>query len=57
MNLNYALKVREDLDKLLDVRFIYLIEITQWLFPLVIVPKKKWKITNMCRSLQVKCSN
>jgi hypothetical protein len=29
MNLNYALKVREDLDKLLDTIFIYPIEITQ----------------------------
>jgi hypothetical protein len=29
MNLNYALKVREDLDKLLDVGFIYPIETTQ----------------------------
>jgi hypothetical protein len=29
MNLNYALKVREDLDKLLDVGFIYPIKTTQ----------------------------
>lgn len=40
MNPNYALKVREDLDKLLDASFIYLIETTQCLFPLIIVPKK-----------------
>ncbi len=40
MNPNYALKVREDLDKLLDIGFIYPIETTQWLSPLVIVPKK-----------------
>ncbi len=38
MNPNYALKVREDLDKLCDVGFIYPIETTQWLFPLVIIP-------------------
>jgi hypothetical protein len=44
MNPNYALKVREDLDKLLDVRFIYPTEITQWLSPLVIVPKKNGKL-------------
>jgi hypothetical protein len=31
MNPNYALKVREDLDKLLDIGFIYPIETTQWL--------------------------
>jgi hypothetical protein len=29
MNPNYALRVREDLDKLLDVGFIYPIETTQ----------------------------
>jgi hypothetical protein len=28
MNPNYALKVKEDLDKLLDAKFIYLIETT-----------------------------
>jgi hypothetical protein len=46
MHLNYALKAREYLDKLLDIRFIYPIESTQWISPLVIVPKKngKWKI-------------
>jgi hypothetical protein len=32
------------LDKLLDIGFIYPIEITQWLFPLVIVPKKNGKL-------------
>jgi hypothetical protein len=48
MHLNYALKAREDLDKLLDIRFIYPIESTQWISPLVIVPKKKWQAENMC---------
>jgi hypothetical protein len=47
---NYALKVREEIDKLLATRFIYLIETTQWLSPLVIVPKKNciyvWNIEN-----------
>jgi hypothetical protein len=47
MNLNYALKVREDLDKLFDTKIIYPIEITQWLSPLVIVPKKNGKL-RMC---------
>jgi hypothetical protein len=40
---NYALKVREDLDRLLNVGFIYLIKTTQWLSLLVIVPKKNGK--------------
>jgi hypothetical protein len=44
MNPNYALKVKEDLDKLLDTKFIYPIEFTQWLSLLVIVPKKNGKL-------------
>ncbi len=44
MNLNYALKVKEDLDKLLNAGFIYPIETTQWLSPLVIFPKKNGKL-------------
>lgn len=40
MNPNYVLSVREDLDKLLDAKFIYLIGTIQWLSPLLIVPKK-----------------
>ncbi len=44
MNPNYALRVKEDLDKLLNVGFIYLIETIQWLSPLIIVPKKKGKL-------------
>ncbi len=41
---NYALKIRYDLDKLFDTEFIYPIETTQWLSPLVIVPKKNGKL-------------
>jgi hypothetical protein len=44
MNPNYTLRIRENLDKLLDVGFIYLIQTTQWLSPLVIVPKKNGKL-------------
>jgi hypothetical protein len=45
MNPNYAIKVRDKLfNKLLDARFIYPIETTQWLSPLVIVPKKNGKL-------------
>jgi hypothetical protein len=40
MNPNYALKVKQVLDKLLDARFIYPIETMPRLSPLVIVPKK-----------------
>jgi hypothetical protein len=44
MNPNYPLKVREDLDKLLDVEFIYTIKTTHWLSPLVIMLKKNGKL-------------
>jgi len=44
INPNYVPKVNEDLDKLLNARFIYPIEITQLLSPLVIVPKKNDKL-------------
>ncbi len=47
MNSNYALKVREDLYKLLDVEFISSNETTQWLSSLVIVLKKNGKL-KMC---------
>jgi hypothetical protein len=33
-------RVKKNLDKLLDVGFLYPIETTQWLSPLVIMPKK-----------------
>ncbi len=44
MNPNYALRVRENFDKLLDAGFIYPIKTTRWLSPLVIVPKKNGKL-------------
>jgi hypothetical protein len=44
MNPNYALKLKEDLNRLLDVEFIYPIETTQWLSPLVFIPKKNGKL-------------
>jgi hypothetical protein len=44
LNPNYALKVIENLNKLLDVGIIYPIETIQWLSPLVIVPKKNGKL-------------
>jgi len=40
MNPKYAVKVKEEIDKLLKVGFIYLVKKTEWLSPIVIVPKK-----------------
>jgi len=36
--------VKEELDKLLVVGFIYPISYSQWVFPLVVVPKKNGKL-------------
>ncbi len=44
MNLNYAQRIREDLNKLLDEQFIFPIETTQWLSSLIIVSKKNGKL-------------
>ncbi len=44
MNPNYALKVRENMNKLPNVGFIYPIETTQWFSLLVIIPKKNVKL-------------
>ena len=44
MNLNYAKHVKEELDKLLKVGFIYPVEAVTWLSPIVIVPKKNGKL-------------
>jgi hypothetical protein len=44
MNPNYVQKVGKNFNKLLDAQFIFHIETTQWLSPLVIVPKKNDKL-------------
>ena len=44
MNPNYAKTVKEELDKLLRVGFIYPLEQVTWLSPIVIVPKKNGKL-------------
>jgi len=44
MNPNYAKQVKDEIDKLLAVGFIYPIEKANWLSPIVIVPKKNGKL-------------
>lgn len=44
MNLFYATKIKEEIDKLLKIGFIYLIDLTKWSFLIVIVPKKNRKL-------------
>ena len=44
MNPKYEMIVKEEIDKLLNVGFIYEIEHTEWVSPIVIVTKKNGKI-------------
>ena len=44
MNPNYAKLVKEEIDRLLRVGFIYPVEKATWILPIVIVPKKNNKI-------------
>ena len=43
-NDNFGQKIKEEIDKLLDVEFIYEIEHTEWVSPIVVVPKKNGKL-------------
>ena len=43
-NPNYAKQVKEEIDRLLRVGFIYPVEKATWISPIVIVPKKSMKI-------------
>ena len=44
LNSNYPIKVKEEIDKLLKVRFIRPIKKATWLSPIVVMPKKNGKI-------------
>ena len=44
MNPNFAKQVKEEIDKLLNVGFIYPIHQVTWSSPIVVVPKKNEKI-------------
>ncbi|MCO5601430.1 hypothetical protein L7F22_055551 [Adiantum nelumboides] len=44
VNPNYAKKVKEEIDNLLKARFIIEVANNDWLFPIVVVPKKNGKL-------------
>ena len=44
LNPNYAVKVKEEIDKLLKVKFIRRVKKATWLSPIVVVPNKNGKI-------------
>ncbi|MCO5577322.1 hypothetical protein L7F22_031150 [Adiantum nelumboides] len=50
-NETFAKKVKEEIDKLLEAKFIYEIEHTEWVSPIVVVPKKNGKL-RVCVNLK-----
>ena len=48
MNPNYAKKLKEEIDNLLKAGFIAEVESSDWLFPIVVVPKKNGKVESVC---------
>ena len=50
-NDTFARKIKEEIDKLLAAEFIYEIEHTEWVSPIVVVPKKNGKL-RVCVSLK-----
>ena len=44
LNPKYSLFVKEELDKLLDIGFIYPVPFSKWVSSIVIVPKKNGKL-------------
>ena len=42
-NDNFATKIKAEIDKLKEVGFIYEIEHTEWVSPIVVVPKENGK--------------
>ena len=56
-NKNFAKKIKEEIDKLLEVEFIYEIEHTEWVSPIVVVPKEEWKTLSVCEFKTSECSH
>ena len=50
-NETYAKKIKEEIDKLKEAEFIYEIEHTDWVSPIVVVPKKNGKL-RVCVNLK-----
>ena len=50
-NDTFARKIKEEIDKLLEADFIYEIEHTEWVSPIVVVPKKNGKL-RVCVNLK-----
>ena len=50
-NETFSKKIKEEIDKLLEVKFVYEIEHIEWVSPIVVVPKKNGKL-RVCVNLK-----
>ena len=50
-NETFSKRIKEEIDKLLEAEFIYEIEHTEWVSPIVVVPKKNGKL-RVCVNLK-----
>ena len=50
-NETFANKIKAEIDRLIEAKFIYKIEHTEWVSPIVVVPKKNGKL-RVCRNLK-----
>ena len=50
-NETFARKIKEEIDKLKEAEFIYEIEHTEWVSPIIVVPKKNGKL-RVCVNLK-----
>ncbi len=57
LNLNCVVIVKQNINKLLAIGFIQPIEEVSWLFPIMVIPKKKWEVMNLCGFKEVQCDN
>ena len=48
LNPNYVVKVKEEIDKLPRVSFIWPVKKATWLTPIIVLPKKNGKIIRVC---------
>ena len=53
-NETFAKKIKAEIDKLKEAEFIYEIEHTNWVLPIVVVPKKNGEVASMCESQEGK---